>query len=427
MSSGNKQPRSLRIRSYQVGFGDCFLLTFQYAAFKRHILIDFGSMARPIGAPTMDVIAKQIRDDCDGNLDAVVATHRHKDHISGFATRADGQGTGNIIASCEPAVVVQPWTENPNLGRNARGPTLSHSFRLNAFITSRAAMQEFALATLNFIETAPFAAPRQRRLLQFLGENNITNRSAVENLMRMGRKHIYSYYGSRSGLESRLPGVTVDVLGPPTLMQSDAIRHQQAMSPSEYWHMRAQALYLGTPRRTAAQTKIFPNAESFRSFPIPSRWLVERLQQQRTDEIFELVRILDDHMNNTSLILLFRVGSIGILFPGDAQFENWSYALSQPRVRRLLRSVQVYKVGHHGSLNGTPKSLWHLFERRGTRRQAGRIISLNSTMPGIHGFIDNNTEVPRRTLVKALTQETRYVSTQNLKRNETYLDQELVF
>ena len=45
-------------------------------------------------------VAKAIRDVCktdahpDGKLTAVVATHRHKDHISGFATNPSGQGLG---------------------------------------------------------------------------------------------------------------------------------------------------------------------------------------------------------------------------------------------------------------------------------------------------------------------------------------------
>ena len=39
------------------------------------------------------------------------------------------------------------------------------------------------------------------------------------------------------------------------------------------------------------------------------------------------MRTLDDQMNNTSLILLFEVFGKKLLFPGDAQIENWSYAL----------------------------------------------------------------------------------------------------
>ena len=36
---------------------------------------------------------------------------------------------------------------------------------------------------------------------------------------------------------------------------------------------------------------------------------------------------MDKVLNNTSLILLFHIGETTLLFPGDAQIENWSYAL----------------------------------------------------------------------------------------------------
>ena len=43
-----KAPTSVEIRSYQVGFGDCYLLSFIYGAKdRRHVLIDFGSTGLP--------------------------------------------------------------------------------------------------------------------------------------------------------------------------------------------------------------------------------------------------------------------------------------------------------------------------------------------------------------------------------------------
>src|SRR5687768_18273864 len=51
------RPDRLTLRAYQVGFGDCFLLTFHYPkqsskpAFDRHVLIDFGSTGKPKNAP----------------------------------------------------------------------------------------------------------------------------------------------------------------------------------------------------------------------------------------------------------------------------------------------------------------------------------------------------------------------------------------
>ena len=40
-------PREIRVRSYQVGFGDCYLLTFRYRTVERHVLIDCGSTGKP--------------------------------------------------------------------------------------------------------------------------------------------------------------------------------------------------------------------------------------------------------------------------------------------------------------------------------------------------------------------------------------------
>ena len=117
-------PKSVTIRTYQVGFGDCFLVSFSYGPkSEKHILVDFGSTGFPKRVPKsrMMDIAHDIKERTNGKLHAVVATHRHRDHISGFAT-AKGKGTGDVIRSLKPALVVQPWTEDPKLGPKATGP-----------------------------------------------------------------------------------------------------------------------------------------------------------------------------------------------------------------------------------------------------------------------------------------------------------------
>ena len=68
------------------------------------------------------------------------------------------------------------------------------------------------------------------------------------------------------------------------------------------------------------------------------------------------VRAMDDALNNTSVILLFEFGTRKLLFPGDAQIENWSYALSRKADLAMLADTDVYKVGHHGSHNATLKA-----------------------------------------------------------------------
>jgi hypothetical protein len=76
-------------------------------------------------------------------------------------------------------------------------------------------------------------------------------------------------------------------------------------------------------------------------------------------------------------------------------------------------------VGHHGSLNATPKTLlWqHLKKRK--KPGAARLRTLLSTMPGKHGSTKSRTEVPRRPLLDALEAETVLVSTQAFKLGTT--------
>jgi glyoxylase-like metal-dependent hydrolase (beta-lactamase superfamily II) len=125
----SQQPVSARLRVYHVGFGDCFLLSFRYdgaAAGERHVLIDFGTTQAPPNKKNilMDVardIEKQVS---EGELTAVVATHRHRDHIEGFRTSpmSDGSEPGDIIRRCSPKLVMQPWTEDPDLPTDAKAP-----------------------------------------------------------------------------------------------------------------------------------------------------------------------------------------------------------------------------------------------------------------------------------------------------------------
>lgn len=153
-----------------------------------------------------------------------------------------------------------------------------------------------------------------------------------------------------------------------------------------------------------------------------ARWFARRVEAAAGDQKLSLVRVLDKAMNNTSLILLFESGGKRLLFPGDAQIENWAFALAQPAIRALLSGVDVYKVGHHGSRNATPKSLWNGFTNRGGRSSKRRMTALLSTMPGKHGSADEGarSEVPRTTLLKALSDETDLHATHLLEAGRLF-------
>jgi hypothetical protein len=143
----------------------------------------------------------------------------------------------------------------------------------------------------------------------------------------------------------------------------------------------------------------------------------------RGEQLLQIVGLLDKQMNNTSVILLFQIGKKKLLFPGDAQLENWQYALGQKKYQSLLASVNLYKVGHHGSLNATPKSLWKLFQNKSdNKRRPNRLLSLMSTMEGKHGSVYSQTEVPRDKLVHELARKSDLFTTQQLKGKDFFHD-----
>lgn len=423
------KPQAAIIRSFQVGFGDCFLLTFKYGPQDlRHILIDFGTTALPAAGSTkrqpsthMPVVARKIQEIVgkNGRLTAVVATHRHADHISGFATTNATGRSGEIIRALRPRLVLQPWTEDPDARPDASKATTASMRLRRQFVASLAAMNDIAKRVTSLTANPPaWMGAKLRKELNFLGEDNIANRSAVENLMAMasdpGSSARYLRFGDPSGLERLLPGVKVHVLGPPDLTQTQSTRKQRSRDPQEFWHLVKGAVPLqaaglaGAGKRKSAGKK---------AVPAEGRWFRDRLQRLNGQSLLEIVRQLDQQMNNTSLILLFEFNGRKLLFPGDAQLENWSYALQEAKnagkVQALLAEVDFYKVGHHGSLNATPrKMLWERFNKR----KGKQLQTMMSTMSGKHGHRETRTEVPRATLKTALGSQSRLQNTQTLRK-----------
>ncbi|MDP8961297.1 MAG: hypothetical protein M3N32_06775 [Actinomycetota bacterium] len=424
-------PERIAVRMYQVGFGDCFLVSVTYrrplhdGRAERHLLVDFGSTHSPRGQRLdMAAIAKRIGDDCGGKLDAVVVTHRHKDHLSGFAN----DEAFAVIEALDPTLVVQPWTENPEAVASATGPVGVASRRFRAAL---AAGDDFA------DELSRALAGRAGGLrgdLRQVAEDQLKNAEASGRLNRWAaeRDGEYLHAGASSKLDQLVPGLSVDVLGPPTVDQHPEVANQLARDP-EYWMLYRGLLSTGRPTHTLSATDgnygdgagtepgeeppggtVVEVSSAARELAIPAgpaRWLAERLQRQQLHSLQRIVRSLDDALNNTSLVLVFTIGTRRLLFPGDAQIENWRYTLDRlPKdkgLERRLSEVDLYKVGHHGSRNATPRSLVQLWHGDPP------LVALLSTRPGVHGKTEA-TAVPRATLVTALEQRAELYSTEDL-------------
>lgn len=450
LGTGKTRPSNLTIRAYQVGFGDCFLLSFSYpkapkkSEQERHVLIDYGSTGMPAGidaSTQMMNVANDIRERCNGKLAMVVATHRHKDHISGFTTKKDGSGTGDIIKTLKPDMVVQPWTEDPSIKdpkpvKKTRGSqvlpvTNAQYLSTLSDMNSLAGTMRTEMARLRLTKSLKGMFDDLVDEIDFLSEDNsLPNRMAVANLASMGENH-YVNFGYNLAVGRLLPGVKIHVLGPPTLEQHSEIQKQKSRDENEFWMLQGAARSFWKMQAASSQliaesaNRLFPDADVYEGyFPSNNRWFIRRLRELRTEQLLGLVRMLDKSMNNTSVILLFEVGGKKLLFPGDAQIENWEFALGKKEVLDLLKDVTVYKVGHHGSRNATPKTLWNRFDRKDKDGSAAdRLMTLNSTMKGKHGRPKNNSEVPRTTLVKELDNLSDYRSTEEAaKKKELFLD-----
>jgi hypothetical protein len=421
-----KRPVKARVRAYNVGFGDCLLLTFRYSRGRdRNVMFDFGTTkGAEHGAPaSMVAVAEQIKADCGGKLDVLVVSHRHSDHMSGFAGRS-----GDAITALDPKLIVQPWTEEPDLDTKADEPlhlvTSGHARfarDLKVMNDVAALAVDYAAAALRTAGAGGGSEARRELLeaLRFAGETNVKNHEAIVKLQSMAGRHVYAMYGDDLATDALLPGVQVDVLGPPAVTQAPGMKSYADNDPN-YWQRVVGSLVAvaagGWPDGDAEP--LFPDAEpiSWQDGPQEARWLVPQLDRLHAQELLSLVRDLDGVMNNTSLILTFQVGDTILLFPGDAQLENWSYALrdapeAAANVARLAKT-RLYKVGHHGSLNATPKKLlWEQLAQRGGTAKAKRLISVMSTAPDKHGHVEKGTEVPRSTLVTELRENSDLVDT----------------
>jgi hypothetical protein len=384
------------VRAYDVGFGDCLLISITYqkkidGRSTRQILIDFGSNKYAPRAGDLRPIAERIRSDSDGKLDVLVLTHRHRDHLSGF----DPTTGGPIVAGLRPDLVLRPWTEVPAGGAGllsaAEQDVLSALAAANSVATELTAIQFGGRRST--IESS----------LVGLAGLQLRNQDAMDLLDGLATTGSGRYlrYGDTVELPM-VPGITVHVLGPPDPAVWPRVRGEAAES-AEYWlGVGAAAI----PSIQAASRRQEPSVAGGNPSwdhllePGPVRWLVDRLDEHQPRSTLRLVHALDAVLNNTSLILVFEVMGKTLLFPGDAQIENWSYALEgapeHDANRALLSKVDLYKVGHHGSRNATPKlALFPLW--------AGRPdppVSLMSTLPG---FYDKTNDVPSDALVQQLT------------------------
>lgn len=344
---------AVRVRMYDVGFGDAFVVILPNADRDRLVLIDCGTLAG--GGKSIGDVAQNIVADCSvgegARIDVVIATHRHRDHISGFGS--------NIWRNVEVGEVWMPWTEDPkdksakdirdrqvrladSLEQSARlrlGDVNIESDRFGAVVLN-AKLDDRAMETLH----RGFKGGPLRRFLPVRDESRRTFTTDI------------------------LPEVTIHALGPSR--DEDVIRDMNPPKGESYLRMASRDSSAGTtsdpfgPEWWVAPEEFQTRTEwSHLNLSDAER---QTLSKVGVDTDPALAVALDKAVNGTSLVLVLEFRGVRLLFSGDAQWGTWNAILNDAEWRDLLERVSFWKVGHHGSHNGTPKEFVERFLHKDT-------------------------------------------------------------
>jgi hypothetical protein len=337
---------------YRVGFGDCFLVSLPGADRDHYILVDCGVHVRG-DINTMGAAVDDIATVTGKRVDIVIATHAHQDHISGFGTFA------SKFAAFDVGEVWMPWTEDPS------DPTAA---KLKGRQQALVGKLTHHFAALN----DPRFGAAQSALL-----NLASNQDAFK-LLRSGfHNATVKYY--KAGAELMNPagiaGLTVEVLGPPT----DTAFLAKMDPPAGQRYLRAS----GSGQATVDGVTPFErhwNATKGDPGPRLSDPQRRELRAIVDNPVSSLAFALDQAINNTSLVTLFRYRGKSLLFPGDAQYGNWKAWMDGTAADGILSAVDFYKVAHHGSVNATPKNA---LEKMPSKTLAAMVSTQSEPWPSI--------------------------------------------
>jgi len=400
------------VRTYRHGLGDCHLLTLTSATGRKfRMLIDCGVILGTTNAQArMSAVMKDVIEESGGTVDVLVATHRHWDHVSGFVQAADD------FARLKVGQVWLGWTENP------RDPDAAPLRKQQA---DALAMLQPAAARMHLAASAE--PTLLATVLEFFGAAGAaTTDSAMDALRAKGGATLRYCDPKDAPFELSDFGARIYVLGPP---RDEAFLKKMLPAKTdrdETYHLAADAFAASVAAAAASlggNDEDQPFGGPYRIPDVVARgmpffqaryWDDEggsdgwrSIDLAWMDSATQLALMLDNLVNNTSLVLAVDLGTAGVLlFAADAQVGNWESWRTQEWtvggtrvvVDDLLKRTVLYKVGHHGSYNAT-------LRKGGLESMSGLRVAL---IPVDHSMAVKKRwgDIPLNTLVAALEQTT---------------------
>lgn len=375
----------VRLRMYNTGFGDCFLLAFKKQDGKPfYMMIDCGVHGQYKGGSNqIRKAVKEINKATGGHLDLIAVTHEHSDHVSGFYLARETFKNMNI----EHAWMA--WTEN------SEDPQARRLDKKKSLMLSGIKAAQTALA----LDGDHAAAEGIQNLIGFYEALNISTRESRDKVKAYIKANSPKYLEAKKRPQEipGVDGVRVFVLGPPRDEEYLLRASPSKRNPEVYHgvHLRGEDS-LAAALATASDTQMDDGTEE-RCMPFAGNHRISLEQVRCNPELYEfyhhhygfiagdenewrridmdwqnsadsLALALDSATNNTSLVLAIELvhSKKVLLFAGDAQVGNWlswhdggwtdKEGLGQGEhitAEDLLHRTVLYKVGHHGSHNAT--------------------------------------------------------------------------
>lgn len=366
---------SIRIRMYHIGFGDCFLVSLPTHGMPRHVLVDCGVHSRGDRGITEGIV-QDILKVTNKRIDLVVASHAHQDHISGF-----GKFEG-LFRECSVCEIWLPWTEDQN-------DRTASELRRKQLAAALALQARFAAADSNASAAAKHAV------------ENLTGNAAAMAFLRSGWGGVarvrYLSGGEELDDVAGVPGLSARVLAPPRDQQF--LARMNPPKNERFFRVAAgePATGNGCPIPKEHRLPLPAGRKQFQGIVdrdgkpiVVMNEGVEAELQGSVDADEALAFYLDQVLNNTSLCFKLTYAGRNLLFPGDAQYGNWQSWIDGSQASAILGDVDFYKVSHHGSHNGTPKSMLGMLPE-------GRFAAMASTQS------DPWPSIPQKRLIDAVT------------------------
>jgi beta-lactamase superfamily II metal-dependent hydrolase len=451
---------SIKIRMYRQGFGDCFLLQFMEGDIRiSSMLIDCGvKAASPAveGARLRDVVKDLTTiltpaGKTKPELDVLVITHEHWDHVSGF--------NPNLFKDFMISQIWMAWTENPSDGV-AQQINKRMKQNLTALHIVNDKIRESTAANEDFYKQYYGGETYFNLRQSFSGSLNavlgFSNMEAVESTITtesgivikkfdislgtekaMGTvkslaasANAIKYYGPGNViLDKKFPGLRLYVLGPPKNVKLNKdLPSGKGDDKETYFALSDTSLdgfvqgILSAHELTGMQpddgspfsdipmvTKQTDEAKKLYAsyFTEAEQWRI--IEDDWLDIGGALALQMDDDTNNTSLVLALEFIESGkvILFPGDAQVGSWeswhdlTFSVKKDNqteeitAKDLLNRTAFYKVGHHCSHNAT------------LRAKGLELMESEELVAFIPEMNDQYSGIPHPELVERLKQKTR--------------------